>query len=246
MCACAHVCDRTGREGWSGKGVCREKSEGDKSTGMVKHRNRPASNHNPCPSCSGAPYRLQRQHLPVPDRNPCFAAGRRSVPQGSPTPRTPVSLKLPMGRANLLVPQCLFLTHFLAPLAVFPDLHPSCLPVPPLPLPRTVRCAVRYLVYLPYLSPACHLLLLRLSSHAPRLLWLQSFVSRLVLSRLVRPPAQWQSAFFVAGSPSDGHRGVLSDGVYVCVLCVAPRLSRPKKDHPFPGQALSCHLVEYV
>lgn len=55
--------------------------------------------------------------------------------------------ELPMGRANLLVPQCLFLTHCLVPLAVFPDLDPSpTLTLPVLASPsstyRTVCCAV--------------------------------------------------------------------------------------------------------
>lgn len=56
--------------------------------------------------------------------------------------------ELPMDRANLLVPQCLFLTHSLAPLAVFPDLHPSRSRAAQLALStytytyRTVCCAV--------------------------------------------------------------------------------------------------------
>lgn len=75
--------------------------------------------------------------------------------------------ELPMERANLLVPQCLFLTHSLAPLAVFPDFHPSraCLSLLHLPY-RTVCCAVPTPLsqeghlpgYMPYLSPTCHLL----------------------------------------------------------------------------------------
>lgn len=67
-------------------------------------------------------------------------------------------------------------------------------------------------------------------------------VSSHLASHLVT--TQWQPALFVAAaSPSWGHRGVLSDGVwhvrvpcvcfFVCVLL--PRLSRAEKDQPLPG-----------
>lgn len=110
--------------------------------------------------------------------------------------------ELPMDRANLLVPQCLFLTHSLAPLAVFPDLHPSRSRAAQLAFSlsqrtrtRTVRCAMRYLVYIPYLSPrlscpACHLLVLAASiccTFQPKALFLSPLAVALLVSSCLAP-----------------------------------------------------------
>ena len=164
---------------------------------MVKHRNRQAPNHSPCPTCNGAPPLIQREHLPAPECNPCFSAGDDLFLTGSLILLTSLGplfrSELPMDRANLLVPQCRFLTRCLAPLAVFPDLHPSRAASPSphvhvhvhVHVPyRTLCSAVRYLVYIPspYLSPRLSIVLAASASFNP---W-PSFVSScLALSRPV-------------------------------------------------------------
>lgn len=92
ICACVTGCEggRGGKVGWSavvclgwgyvGKERPTDTRETRRRREWCKHRNRQASNHSPCPSCNGGPPLLQRQQQPAPDSNPCFSAGRRSVP----------------------------------------------------------------------------------------------------------------------------------------------------------------------
>lgn len=169
------VCDRMGR-GWGYVG--KERQTRDDGNGQTPKsssiESQPLPNLQRCSTCDATPApacaRLQSVLLR-------WLATIRSS-QGPFASLGPLfRSELPMERANLLVPQCLFLTHSLAPLAVFPDLHPSRTRAAQLVFSlsrrtrtRTVRCAVRYLVYIPYLSPrlscppACHLSWLHLSA----------------------------------------------------------------------------------
>lgn len=253
---------------------------------MVKHRHRQASNHNPCATCNGAPPLLRRQHLPAPDSNPCFSAGDDLFLTGSATSRTPVSLRVADGQSQSPRPAMSFPHPLPSAPSRLPRLSPLTIPALPLalsvqlpvPVPRTLRCAVRYVStclpppspprqvgnlpgYVPYLSPACHLVPLTQSRrifHPMALLSPSTVAARscLVSSRLVCPPTQWHPALFVAGSPLSGHGSVMGDGGCGCrrgrasfrrVLHAPPGgpVTR-KKDQPFSGQALSCHLIGSV
>lgn len=213
---------------------------------MVKHRHRQASNHSPCATCNGAPPLLRRQHLPAPDSNPCFSAGDDLFLTGSATSRTPVSLRVADGQSQSPRPAMSFPHPLPSAPSRLPRLSPLTIPALPLalsvqlpvPVPRTLRCAVRYVStclphpspprqvgnlpgYVPYLSPACHLVPLTQSRrifHPMALLSPSTVAARscLVSSRLVCPPTQWHPALFVAGSPLSGHGSVMGDGGCGC------------------------------
>lgn len=108
---------------------------------MVKHRNRQASNHSPCPTCNGAPPPMQRQHLPAPDCNPCFSAGDDPFLTGSlHLSRTPVSLRVADGQSQSPRPAM----SFPRPLPS----APSRLPRPsPFPQPCCPTCLLPLATY---------------------------------------------------------------------------------------------------
>lgn len=182
LCVCVRLCvlrDRLKKGGgvvmvvfWDRGYVGKELHRG-RTTGVVKHRNRQASNHSPCPSatavhsCCNASKSMRHTAICAPP----LVTIRSSFLTGSPTFRIPVSLRVADGKSQSPRPAMFFPHPLCGSLSRLP--RPLTLHSPraasPSPTHRTVCCAAggvptQYVPpternlprYVPYLPPACH------------------------------------------------------------------------------------------